>query len=341
LEINKSIVVSDLEKPLVSVIIPIYNAKLFLVDAVETIKNQTWENIEIILVDDGSTDGSFEIAKSLESKKIIVLQQKNSGASAARNKGLATAKGEYIQFLDADDLLATDKIALQLAELIHNPNAVSFGDCIHFFKGGPHAEDVFYGTHEGFDKEETPINFIKKLYGGVEPILAGMIEIHAWLCPKSVIDAAGNWDEELTVDDDGEFFLRVVLAAAKVMYCPNAIVYYRKHEEASLSNTKGLANITSSAKSLCLKSAHLSKHGNDETLKRVMSKFFWQLAVRSYPEYKSISKKLVEQAISLQGKKQIPKLNIGNIIFDFIANHVSWKLGRQIQFYKQKLFRNK
>lgn len=327
-----------MKKPLVSVIVPIYNAKAFLAEAVESVWNQTWEHIELILVDDGSTDGSFELAKTFESEKVIVVQQKNSGASAARNRGLTLAKGDYIQFLDADDLLAKDKIALQLEAMVEDPEAISFGDCIHFFKNNPFAEDIFYSTHEGFDEIETPINFVKKLYGGVAPILAGMVEVHAWLCPKSVIDRAGSWNEELTVDDDGEFFLRVVLAASKIIYCPKALVYYRKHDGTSLSNSQGLSNIISSAKALSLKSALLSKY-NDEVFKKVMSQFLWELAVRSYPEYPAISKKLAEEAVSTLGKKEIPVLNIGNDIFNFITNKISWKLGRWLQFNKQRLFR--
>jgi glycosyltransferase involved in cell wall biosynthesis len=329
----------EMKNPLVSVIMPIYNAEQFLQAAVKSVLEQTWENVEIILVDDGSTDGSLQLAKNLESEKIIVLSQKNSGASAARNRGLGIAKGSYIQFLDADDLMAPDKLAIQLSALNEQPNAISFGDCIHFFKNDLNANEVFHSTHEGFDPIENPLDFVKKLYGGVQPILAGMIEVHAWLCPKVVIDAAGSWNEELTVDDDGEFFLRVILAASQIVYCPNALVYYRKHEVATLSNSQGLSNITSSAKALHLKSLHLAKFGDDPIIKKVMSQYFWQLAVLSYPEYKSISKKLIEQAESLLGVKQIPALNIGNGIFNFIANHISWKLGRSLQFYKQRLLK--
>src|SRR5580698_4662849 len=95
--------------PLVSIIIPSYNSENHLAETIKSALSQTWVNKEIIIIDDGSTDSSVQIAKGFESN-VKVLVQKNKGASAARNAGLKEAKGDYIQFLDSDDLLSPDKI---------------------------------------------------------------------------------------------------------------------------------------------------------------------------------------------------------------------------------------
>ena len=101
-----------MSQPLVSILIPCYNSEKWLAETLESALAQTWQNKEIIVVDDGSTDSSLEIAKTFESNKVKVLRQDNRGASAARNLGLTNAQGDFIQYLDADDLLSEDKISL-------------------------------------------------------------------------------------------------------------------------------------------------------------------------------------------------------------------------------------
>src|SRR5262245_57417246 len=106
-------------KPSVSILIPAFNAETWLADTLRSAVAQTWEPKEIIVVDDGSRDRTLAIARSFESDSVRVFTQKNQGAAAARNKALSESRGEYIQWLDADDLLAPDKISKQLETLGH------------------------------------------------------------------------------------------------------------------------------------------------------------------------------------------------------------------------------
>ena len=104
-------------KPLVSILIPAYNSEEWVADAIRSAIAQTWQRKEIIVVDDGSSDGTAEVAQRFASKDVTVVSTKNQGAAAARNHALQLSKGDYIQWLDADDLLAPDKIERQLAAL--------------------------------------------------------------------------------------------------------------------------------------------------------------------------------------------------------------------------------
>jgi glycosyltransferase involved in cell wall biosynthesis len=108
------------EGPLVSCIIPVYNGERFLAEAVESILAQTYQNLEIIIVDDGSTDGTASVAASF-GDRVRYVRQKNSGPAAARNRGLQEARGEFIGFLDADDLWAENKLQRQLAHFRARP----------------------------------------------------------------------------------------------------------------------------------------------------------------------------------------------------------------------------
>src|SRR5438445_11038569 len=104
-------------QPFVSIIIPVYNAEAFVADAIQSALDQTWPAKEIIAVDDGSTDRSAEVLKSF-APRIKVIEQENRGASAARNRALSEGRGDFIQFFDADDLLAPDMIEIPMNRLL-------------------------------------------------------------------------------------------------------------------------------------------------------------------------------------------------------------------------------
>src|ERR1700677_2034452 len=102
-------------KALVSILIPAFNAQQWIGDTLRSAVSQTWDRKEIIVVDDGSRDQTVEIARQFESRQVRVISQANQGAAAARNKCFSLSQGDYIQWLDADDLLGPDKISLQMA----------------------------------------------------------------------------------------------------------------------------------------------------------------------------------------------------------------------------------
>src|SRR2546427_2427416 len=104
-------------RKLVSILIPVYNAEAFVAETIDSALNQTWPDKEIIVVDDGSSDNSREILKSFEPAGVRLVEQENRGASAARNRAFSEAQGEFIQYLDADDLLDENKIGRQISRL--------------------------------------------------------------------------------------------------------------------------------------------------------------------------------------------------------------------------------
>lgn len=108
--------------PLVTVVIPVFNAEKYLEECLQSVINQTYTNLEILVIDDGSTDSSFNIASRVaaEDRRVHVIREENAGPGAARNRGLRSAHGEYLQFLDADDLLADDAIHTAMEYAIHS-----------------------------------------------------------------------------------------------------------------------------------------------------------------------------------------------------------------------------
>ena len=115
--------------PLVSIIIPVYNSASFVVEAVRSALNQTYHNVEVIVVDDGSTDKSLSLIESIHDERLRVFSQINQGACVARNRGIVEARGEYVKFLDSDDILYPDAVAIQLEQQSRlGKGEVVFGD---------------------------------------------------------------------------------------------------------------------------------------------------------------------------------------------------------------------
>jgi len=276
-----------MDLPLVSIIIPVHNAESFISDAINSAKNQTWANIEIIVVDDGSTDRSLEIAKTFKSRNITVVSQQNKGASSARNLGLSMAKGAYIQFLDADDLIASVKVEDQVKLLLNNPSHLATCACVHFQdKGDPFKQPIVHEWPRA--GSDNPVDFLIKLYGGslIGPEYGGIIALHSWLIPVHLIELAGLWDETLSLDDDGEFMCRVILSSQGIKYAENTAVYYRKH--ISHNNISSLTSETahnSLLKSVKSKMRHLLSRRDDQQTRGVLSRVFFEIAVSFYPEF--------------------------------------------------------
>ncbi|KQC02425.1 glycosyltransferase family 2 protein [Pedobacter sp. Hv1] len=289
------------QQPLVSIIIPVYNKAEYIEQTIQSALNQTWTNIEIIIVDDESTDNSLAIAKKYENETIHIFNQPNNGASSARNLGLKKAKGDYIQFLDADDLISPDKIESQLKSLENTIDTVATCSTIFFFDGEDHlinqpAEtelDFLFSTND-------PLGFLINLYGGNGP--AAMVTIHSWLTPIQVINRAGFWDETLSVDDDGEYFCRVVLASAGITYTPAVFNYYRKFKNGiNLSIRRDHEACLSMVKAITSKHQHLLNYNSDkkQVIDYMMAKHYWDIAIYAYPQYKDISEYCVKKAKDL------------------------------------------
>ncbi|MEO8884770.1 MAG: glycosyltransferase family 2 protein [Mucilaginibacter sp.] len=324
-----------MNNPLVSVIIPVYNAEKYLAETITCAINQTWVNKEIIIVDDGSADTSLAIAQSFANDQIKVFSQPNKGASAARNKGLLEAKGDYIQFLDADDLLMPNKIARQVQQLIDKPNTLAICPMADFYNPADIAAIPLQTQLQSIIADK--LQFLLSIYDMENKTT---VPIHAWLTPASVIKKANLWNESLTVNDDGEFFCRVVLAANGVIAVNDTLCYYRKYKGLgkSLSGKKDLASLQSQYHSLLLIDEHLKKANNHDAINKVIAQNMAALLVQAYPAHKKLVKHITQKIKELGGTHYIPVL--GGTTIEFIKKLFGWKTARLLQFYLYKISKN-
>lgn len=218
----------DDSKPLVSILIPAYNAQRWISDTLRSAIGQTWEPKEIIVVDDGSTDQTLAIARQYVSDCVRVVTQKNQGAAAARNHALALSRGEYIQWLDADDLLASDKIARQMAALSQctSKKTLLSSEFGRFLYQWQRAQFVRTGLWEDLSPTEWLLRKMgQNLY----------MQTATWLVSRELSEATGPWDTRMLSDDDGEYFCRVLLNSDGTRFVPDARVYYRGFRGDSLA----------------------------------------------------------------------------------------------------------
>lgn len=256
----------------VSIVIPAFNAERWLGEAIASALAQDWPDKEILVVDDGSRDGTARVARGFEGQGVRLLRQANRGAAAARNAGLAAAGGDFLQFLDADDLLAPSKIRLQVEALRASaPGAVAAG-AWGVFSGRP--EEARF-VPEPVWRDLAPAEWLACSWEG-----GGMMHPAAWLTPRAVAERAGGWNEALSLDDDGEYFCRVVLASGGVRFVPEARSLYRSHSGPRLSGSAGRRAAESSFLSVTLKERHLLAAEDSPRTRRAAaanySRFAWE-----------------------------------------------------------------
>jgi glycosyltransferase involved in cell wall biosynthesis len=308
--------------PLVSILIPCYNAEQWLTAALESALNQTWQHTEIIFVDDGSTDASLAIAQSFQSPKLKVISQPNRGASTARNAALRHAQGDFIQYLDADDLLAPDKIERQV-ELLQadNQNCVASGAWARFYHH--YSEAVFQPQPLWADFQ--PVDWLICAWEG-----NWMMHPAAWLIPRTISDHAGVWDESLSLNDDGEYFCRVVLASRAIKFCAASRVYYRSGVQDSLSRSKSEVAWKSLLRSLQQDCTHVFDREDSPRIRRACVNRFQRLIYDVYPKYPGLLHEIEAEIQRLGGADLAP---VGSPLFQKSAALLGWKFAKRLQLW--------
>lgn len=311
--------------PTVSILIPCYNAGPWLAQTLESALAQTWPQKEIICVDDGSRDNSLEIARGFEARGVRVIAQANAGASAARNRALSEARGDYIQFLDADDLLAPDKIAVQLARIASTPRAVASGQWGAFSQGP--ADAAF--NREPIWADYDPVSWLVCSWTG-----GGMIQPGAWLTPRAVVDAAGPWDEKLSLDDDGEYFSRVLLAASTVPFVNEARAYYRRSGPRRLSASRGRRAAESAFRSCSAKAQHLLAAENSPRTRRAAACNFCRFAWEQLAAAPDLADQAIARWRELDASVPPPSAGPKQAA---VARLLGWRRARRLQLFAQRI----
>lgn len=307
--------------PLVSIVIPCRNGAPWLGDAIESCLGQSWTRLEIIVVDDASTDASRDVARRYRDCGVIALECPRRGASAARNVGLERSRGEFVQFLDADDVLDRDKIRTQIERLAVAPAGALASGAWARFRGQP-SEAVFVAEPVWRDFS-TPEEFLIVSWLG-----GGMMANFGWLTPRALIAQAGPWDETLSLVDDGEYFCRVLLAASSVVFCGNARGFYRSSAAPRLSRRRDRAAFLSAFTAIDRCCGRLLERDSSPAAKKACATQYQRFAYDAYPDARDLVLLAEQRASHLGGSELRPG---GGRAFQALAKSFGWKFGKRCQ----------
>ena len=316
-----------MSEPLVSVIIPCYNAAAWLEATIASVRAQTWRRYEIILVDDGSNDGSGPLADRLAGPDLRVVHQTNAGQCAALNHGVRLAQGDFFEYLDADDLLASDKLAVQIRRLRNlEPGWMAAGAWTRF-SGDPTAA-VF--APEPVWKDLAPVDWLITSWQG-----GGMMHGAAWLIPRTLAEAAGPWNEELNLINDLDYFPRVILRSKGVAFCPEAKTFYRSGQAGNLSGLNSRRGWESAFRATALARTALLAAENSPRTRAACADNLQRLVHAAYPFAPDLVAGAETELAELGGSRLHPG---GGGVFLVLCRLLGWKLARRAQVLGRNFF---
>jgi glycosyltransferase involved in cell wall biosynthesis len=251
--------------PLVSVVIPTYNCADYLGDAVESVFRQTYSRVECIVIDDGSTDQTSHILTKLSTRfpSLKTAKKRNGGLSSARNLGLRLCSGDFVSFLDADDVLLPDKIERQVGFLDIHPDV-----------------GLVYSDYLIVSENLQPLAaFVAELPRELDPLDAfcyrNWFNSLVTLIRRSLIDKVGDFDEDLVVAEDWDYWIRCA-KIAPICYLDGTVALYRQHHSQLHRDHLRM-------RQACVQVATKSFHENRSRLRAAMAaieltdaRYFWK-----------------------------------------------------------------
>ena len=281
--------------PLVSVIMPVYNSAKYLNEAIDSILEQTYENIELIIIDDGSSDNSINLINNYNSSKIRFYQnEKNLGVSATRNKAIDLSKGKYVALMDSDDISPPDRIKKQIDFLESNFDYALVAGHYESFTKYPFYTKRKLRKHCIIDEKiKVDLNFIGS-------IAAGTVVVQ-----KEILDQNNlRFDSKLKIAEDFDFWRRIS-KYAKVTSINELLVYYRKHPTNSIKQKKLVDNHMTLALKKSFNDLEINSDDlfdNNEKLKNIESFFIllnrFEEFMKKNEETKKFNQKYLFESLS-------------------------------------------
>jgi hypothetical protein len=311
--------------PLVSILIPAFNAERWIGETLESALGQTWPHKEVIVVDDGSADRTADIVVGFASRGVKLARQENRGPGAARNRAFRESRGSVVQYLDADDLLSPDKVALQMARIGDEPDVVASCEWARFYS---HPSEARFRPDPAW-RDLEPVEWLIRAWTGGLP----MMQPGLWLIPKATALRAGPWDEELSLIDDFAYVTRVLLAARAVRFCEGARLYYRSGNPQSLASRRSRGAWESALLSLELGTAALLARENSPRARRACADVLQEWAHAAYLEDDDVFERLARRVAALGGSALRMR---GGLAFRVLERAAGWKVAKRLKRFAHR-----
>lgn len=313
--------------PLISVCMPAYNTSRYIAEAISSVLAQTYTNWELIVVDDGSTDNTYEIASSFTDPRIQVVSQENSNQCVANNNAFGHSKGEFIKFFDSDDIMNPTMLESQVKRVLENPNKIISSAWGRFYKNDLHTFKL--STEPCWKDMDAPDWLCSNWEKG-----AGMMQCGIFLINRKLILSAGLWNESLSLINDLEFFTRLMIKSDGVFFTSGGILYYRSGISSALSATSSKPAIISGVKSLLLSTSYLLEIRKDEAARLACVNIMQQFVYHYYPRNRDCLAVLEEKINTLI--RPTVQLKYPALMRP-VAYFFGWKAVKWLQFLKNSL----
>lgn len=300
--------------PLISIITPCYNAAPFLNCAIDSVLAQKYQNFELIIVDDGSTDDTSKIVKSYKDKRINYYKRENKGQSSASNFGLSCARGEFIKFFDADDVMNDLHLEAQVNRIQESKNFLVSCKWGRFYTGDIERAQFI---PESVWKDMSSLHWVKEALSQ----RYDMMGVWLWLIPRSVIEKVGGWDERLSLNNDFEFSMRLLLNVEDVLFASDAKLYYRSGT-ISMSAAKSEFAYRFALLSTDLGCSYLLKREDSLFTRKLCADRYQEWLFRIFPEYPEIQIELNNRIVELGGSSR--KID-GGLFFKLLCKVIGWR----------------
>lgn len=316
-------------QPLVSICVPCRNAAPYVAETLHSLLAQTWSDLEVIVVDDASTDGSVDRIQAIAAldSRVQLHQGCFGSAARARNTALAMAKGKFVKFMDADDLLSPTAVADQLKRLEGTVDAVAMGQWGRFYN-----DDIttFQFDRRSQSADADPIDWLVSAWVDAEPMMqAGM-----FLIPRALLQRCGGWDEDLSLIDDFEFFTRVLCHASALLFTPEAVLYYRSGLPGSLSGRRSREAAQSAFEAITSATTQLLARRSDPAARRSCANVMQNFIYGFYPHVPRLRQAMAARVQALGGSDLPPP---GGPRFQLLRRCLGWRVAARLQHYSQRL----
>jgi glycosyltransferase involved in cell wall biosynthesis len=313
--------------PLVSICIPLFNAAEYIEETLERILKQSYKNIEIVVIDDHSTDESYSRAKAFESDSIRVYKNIKKGGNAARNYAFEKSMGSYIKFMDADDYCSETMIENQLNRLLEDGtnDTLIFSPLRMLYPNGE-----IHDAERTIDHNYEPgIELVISIWNGV-----GFNCPHSHLMHRHLVDRSGGWNEKLIKNQDGEYFARVASNADKALVVSGDYAMWRQTEK-GVSMKSSLEAHSSVLESYRVVINLIVAYKDTEDNKDICAKIIGSYVSNFYLQLKPLMPKVLQILKDLDRPIILPNRKIYNILSKFIG----WKLAIIVKIRFNFLFK--
>lgn len=303
----------------VSIIISAFNAEKYIAQTLQSVLTQSWPNLEIIVVNDGSTDNTRQIVEQYVRENLTLINQVNKGQDAALNEGYRHATGEYIKFMDSDDLINSTMIEKQVTALAGSQALVAYGEWARFYDNEPSSAEF---TRLHYQKDMGAVDFLTSEPDGV------MLQCGILLVPRKLIEKAGLWDERLILYNDTEFYNRIILASAGIKFTEGARLYYRSGLHTSISAQRSEKYFASTLLAANLIADQLLAVEDSLRVRRLIANTYLNQYYLMFPFYPNLRVKYEEKIGQYREGTAKPQ---GGRMFRVLQKVMGWKNAKKLQ----------